>query len=117
MESAYVFPAGGEETVRSFRRKLYNAWLLDLDGSGACYDVLIRRARAERRLDLLPAEDPSSLTTFTAEKGSTLFLFSSEGPLDDLLRKAAEESGSGLGPFLCPLSEDLSVTEVVSFKR
>ena len=116
MEFAYVFPAGGEEAVRSFRRKLYNAWLLDMDGSGAYYDVLIRRARAERRLDLHPAED-ASIPGFTAEAGSLLFLFSSEGPLDGLLRRAAEESGTGTGPFLCPLPEDLSVTEVVSFKR
>ncbi len=116
MESVYVFPAGGEEAVRDFRRKLYNAWLLDLDGSGARYDVLIRRARAERRLDLVPAEDLSS-PHFAVEKGSVFFLFSSEGPLDGLLRRAAEESGNGLGPFLCPLSEDFSVTEVVSFKR
>ena len=116
MEFAYVFPAGGEEAVRSFRRKLYNAWLLDMDESGAYYDVLIRRARAERRLDLHSADDPS-LPGFTAEAGSPLFLFSSEGPLDGLLRRAAEESGSGLGPFPSPFSGDLSVTEVISFKR
>ena len=118
MEWAYVFRHGADGPS-VFQRKLFNAWLMDMQQAGTYYDVVIRYARADRSLALRRREEDGMADAPELSEGNVFLLISSAEPCENVLYEAAAAYGDGVvGPLLCPLPGDgYSVFNTVTFKR
>ena len=117
MEWAYVFRQG-EEVMTAFQRKLFTAWLMDMQQNGTYYDIVLRYARAERSLALRRIEDGGRQGELPLAQGELFLAVSSAEPLEDVLHAAKQSFGEGCeGPLQVPSGDCYSVYNTVTFKR
>ena len=118
MERTYAFTRS-EEDLSLFRRKLFSAWLTDMQQTDRYYDIVIRYIRADRPLILRPLKDHVQPGEMPLKEGDCLLSVSSAEPCEGVLAAAQEAFGEGCaGPFASPsASEGATVFNTITFKR
>ena len=116
MELVYVFRRG-TDAAEAFRRKLYNAWLMDMRDRGVHYDIVILYASADGPIPLSPLNDGRGREDLTLEEGDVFLILSSSEQIEGVLEQAADGSGGRPeGPFSVPAG-NFSVSSTVTFRR
>ena len=118
MEYVYSFK-DGEAGAAAFQRKLFTAWLMDMQDNDCFYDIVIRYAMADRLLSLGRSEEDTQQEERQLREGECFLIVSSAQPCEGVLNAAEQAFGEGCeGPFTCPVpSAGFTVYNTVTFKR